>query len=130
MSCNKITPPEFTKQQIDECKQCKHASGKKVWCCLFGVCLIESGKILVPDKRIKYPSLPKMGMGFAKAAGRHVMSGLKKRTEKEQQKCQMICKACEYYIEETKIGSRCKLCGCCTTLKARWATSHCTKGKW
>lgn len=35
--CNKITKPEFTKEQIAECKQCKHISGKKIWCCLFGV---------------------------------------------------------------------------------------------
>ncbi len=58
MTCNKITKPEFTKEQIEECKtsRCKWASGKKKYCGLFGVPIQKQGKIIVPDKRIIVPS--------------------------------------------------------------------------
>jgi len=128
--CNKITKPEFTKQQIAECQKCKHASAKKIWCCLFGVQIIEEGKILMPSRKIKYPSIPRMGLNFAKAAGRHIKSGLEKRTEAEQAACIATCKKCEFYIRETKVGPRCSKCGCCINLKKCWATSHCPLGKW
>ncbi|KKM21304.1 hypothetical protein LCGC14_1636770 [marine sediment metagenome] len=130
MLCNKITKPEFTKEQIAECRQCKHASKKKIWCCLFGVSIIETGKIITPDRKIKYPSLPRMGMNFAKATGKHIASGFKKRSKQEQELVKTICQKCSEYVLETKIGPRCKKCGCCVSLKKRWATSRCPLGKW
>lgn len=66
MSCNKITPPEFTKEQIAECKTCKHASGKKIWCCHFGVWIVEKGKILTPSRKIITP-FPKNDKEFNKS---------------------------------------------------------------
>ena len=130
MSCNKIIKPEFTKQQIEECMQCKHASKKKIWCCLFGVPIVESGKIITPDKEIKYPSLSKMGMNFAKATGKHIASGFKKRSKEEQEFIKRLCQKCIEFVSVTKLGPRCKKCGCCISLKARWATANCPIGEW
>jgi hypothetical protein len=52
--CNGFTIPEFTKEQITECKKCKHISGKKIWCCKFGL-HIDSPRIVTQDKRIIKP---------------------------------------------------------------------------
>lgn len=52
--CNKKTIPKFTPEQIAECKQCKHISGKKIWCCLFGV-YVDKPRIVTPSKRIIKP---------------------------------------------------------------------------
>ncbi len=55
MRCNQVKIPEFTEQQIAECQKCKHASGKKTWCCLFGVWITEK-QIITPKKPILLPS--------------------------------------------------------------------------
>lgn len=129
-TCNDITPPEFIKKQIAECQKCKHASAKKVWCCKFGVPIIEKGKILTPDRKIRYPKLQTMAGSFVKDTGKYIASGFKTRTKEEQQKCIDICKKCEFFVPETKVGPRCTKCGCCMSLKKRWSTSHCKLGKW
>ena len=54
-SCNRIIKPDFTKEQIEECSKCKHASAKVLWCGLFGVWIQEHGIIIVPDKKIIVP---------------------------------------------------------------------------
>ncbi len=46
--CNKITPPEFTAEQVANCQKCRHISGKKIWCCHFGLTVVEGGKIIQP----------------------------------------------------------------------------------
>lgn len=55
MYCSKIEPPEFTKEQIAKCQECKHASGKKIWCCYHGVRIIERGRVFTPAKKIRPP---------------------------------------------------------------------------
>jgi len=67
MFCNKITIPEFTKEQIAECQKCKHASAKKAWCCHFGVWIRKGGRIITQDKRIRVPRqrLPYLKTGHA-----------------------------------------------------------------
>ncbi len=82
------------------------------------------------EKKLEYPSLPTMAKSFGKALYNHAKSGFKKRTEAEQQKVMEICRACEFFIAESKIGPRCVKCGCCMSLKTRWAASHCKLGKW
>lgn len=125
MLCNRIRQPKFTKEQIAECEKCKHSSGKKIWCCLFGVWVKQ------PEKKIiKYPSLPKMGMNFAKAAVRHVATGRKKRGDEEIIKLVLKCEICEFYVKDSKIGPRCMKCGCCMNVKKRWASAHCPIKKW
>ena len=120
MLCNRTTKPKFTKMQIAECYKCKHASGKKIWCCLLGVQIIEQGKVLTPSKT-------KMAGSFAKAVGKHIASGMKNRSEAEIKKVMDICFACEYFVKEKQ---RCLKCGCKMNIKSRWATSHCAIEKW
>lgn len=129
--CNYSTTPEMTPQQVAQCKECKHASGKKVWCCLFGIPLIEQGRILVPDKKIRYPSRVTMATTFAKESVKYVAAGRPKRTVEEQAACKAICKQpCDYYVAESKLGPRCLKCGCCISLATLWKTKHCPLGKW
>lgn len=130
MSCNRITKPIFTKSQIAECHRCKHISAKKRWCCLFGVEVIEKGKVLVPDKKIKMPSMVSMGRSFVKESARYIAAGRPKRSPQDQESCQAICRPCENYIPKSRLGPRCALCGCCVRLKKLWATAHCPVGLW
>lgn len=120
-----IKQPEFTKEQIAECEKCKHISGKKIWCCLFGAWIKE------PEKnKIVYPSLPKMGMNLAKSTGKHIANGMKQRTDEEIAKLVLICEKCEFYVRQSKMGPRCRKCGCNMNVKMRWASDHCPAGKW
>lgn len=130
MICNRITKPEFTKQQILDCKKCKHISGKKVWCCLFGVWIDGRTEVIQPSKKMQYPSLVTMGKSFARESIRHIKTGRQKRSEEERVRCIAICRQCDNFVPETKIGPRCMICGCCMSLKKRWATAHCKLGKW
>lgn len=75
MPCNKITKPEFTKEQIEKCK---HLSGKKIWCCLFGVWIKEKSKIIRPSERIiQLPTLPQMAKNFVRAMVKWAKKGFK-----------------------------------------------------
>ena len=132
-------PPALTPEQFKTCKEggpkkegCRYISGKKRWCGNFRVRIEQPqrSKIITPDKRIQYPSLPQMGKNFVKASARHVLSGMKKRTEAEQQTCIEICRVCNEFVPVTKIGPRCKKCGCNIRLKTLWSTSHCPLNKW
>jgi len=126
MLCNKITKPDFTKEQIVECTKCKYASAKVLWCGLFGVWIGEQ-KIIVPDKKIEYPSMRKMGKDFIKAGVKHLRSGRKERSEEECKRIRTICEACDKYVKES---GRCLLCGCCMGRKIKWATTFCKLRKW
>ncbi len=114
------TIPLFTKEQIAECHECCHASKKKIWCCKYGVTIGEK----------KYPSKIQMAKNFGKAAGKHIKSGMKERTVVEQKRVMDICLECEWYEPTSKLGVRCKKCGCCMDIKKRWATAHCPLKKW
>ena len=134
MTCNRLTKPEFTDEFIakhcgtPEKPLCKFASAQIRFCQKFGK--IGEQKIIVPDKKIKYPSMAMMGKSFVKAGAKHIRSGMKKRTKAEQNRCIAVCKNCEFYVEKTKIGPRCQKCGCNMKVKSRWATAHCPLGKW
>src|SRR4030042_456064 len=59
--CSKITPPEFTAEQIARCngkneqkKRCRHISDKG-FCCHFGVKVREGGRIIQPSRKIVQP---------------------------------------------------------------------------
>ena len=129
IQCGGITEPEFTAEQIKKCSQCKMASGKVRWCGHFG-CWIGDKKIITPDKKIKYPSMPKMAGNLASATAKHLASGMKKRSDAEQKNCLAICKACNSFVPDSKIGSRCQKCGCRMDIKVRWTTAHCPLKKW
>ena len=118
MTCDRKNTPEFTKFQILECEKCKHASGKKIWCCLFGVYFKQ-----------QLPSKQKMAKSFLKAGTKHVKSGLKKRSNIEQKKIMDICIECGEYMLKNNTP-RCKKCGCYIGIKQSWATAHCPVNKW
>jgi len=126
VTCNRITKPEFTKEQIAECGKCKHASARVKWCGLFGDWIGEQ-KIIVPSKKIQYPSMPTMGKNFAKEGIKHIAGGMKKRSDEEYKKCMAICDICEWFVKD-KV--RCQKCGCKMQVKARWVTAHCPINKW
>lgn len=68
-----------------------------------------------------------MATSFAGATIKHAMSGFEYRAQEDINRIQEICKACEHYLPDKK---RCKLCGCWTQRKIRWASSHCKINKW
>lgn len=135
-------PIEFTQEQLAKCRVCRHVSAKKIWCCKWGINIERQGKIITPSKNLQYPSKLKMAGNFAKAVGKYILSGGKKRTDTEQLKCMEICKGnpskgikrCDFYNEKaTFMGvptPRCYKCGCCSNLATRWATKHCPIGMW
>ncbi|HUW18379.1 MAG TPA: hypothetical protein VMW16_03675 [Sedimentisphaerales bacterium] len=106
------------------------ASARVRWCGHFGVWIQEQGKIITPPENIVYPSMLRMAGSFAMAAARHVASGFRNRTPAEQAQCRAICEACPYYVRDSKLGPRCRKCGCCVSLARRWATKRCPEGKW
>ena len=122
MICNKIEIPKFTNKQLAECEKCKHASRRKIWCCHFGVWI----------KKPEYPTKRKMTSNFIKAAARHIRSGFKKRSKEEQAVVRLKCQNCPFdgFVAVTKLGPRCKFCGCCLKLAERWETKHCPKNVW
>jgi hypothetical protein len=130
MACDKKTIPEFTKAQVAECEKCRHASEKKIWCCLLGVWIKEPQKIIQPNKKLALPSKRKMAGSFIKEGAKYLKAGRPKRTPAEQAVCMALCEACEFYIAESKLGPRCGKCGCCVSLATRWATKHCPLKKW
>ena len=118
----------MTKAQIAECQHCKHASGKKVWCCLFGMWIGDkpeikpSKAIYTPYKREK-PTLPQMAEHFAKAMVKWGKSGLKTVDKAEYTRRRSICSDCSG-------GWRCPHCGCVIWAKAALATETCPEHKW
>jgi len=130
MSCNQIIPPKFTAEQTKECLHCKMASAKVRWCGHFGVWIQEQGKIITPPEKIAYPSMPRMAANFMIAAGKHIASGFANRTPAEQEQCRVICEACPHYVPDSRLGPRCRKCGCWVSLAKRWATKPCPEGKW
>ncbi len=142
---NEIKPVLFTKEQMEQCKICPHVSGHKVWCCHFGMYIMEGVRGALVKKKpknlirdtLKYPPAGEMLKSFGRAAGKHIKSGLKTRTDVEQKRLMDICltsgpggKKCEHFEPVTPLGPRCKKCGCCLNIKKRWATAHCPIKKW
>ena len=131
MTCDK--KPEFTKAQIAECQSCKHASGKKIWCCKFG-CWIgeppEKKRIITPDKIITQPPKPRpkptiadMSNHFSRAMVKWAKKGFKTVSKDEYIKRRSICSDCSG-------GWRCPHCGCMIWAKAALATEKCPENKW
>lgn len=132
MFCNKITIPEFTPKQIAECKQCRHISGKKIWCCLFGA-YVDRPRIITPSRKIIRP-FPKSNKGFdkdrfkrnyavavemAKGSGKVIVD--EGTFIKRRQGC-VICPP------EDKSG--CDCAGCKQWHKLILKELKCPKGKW
>ncbi len=110
-----ITKPEFTKSQIKSCGRCKWASARTKWCGKWG-CQIQG-----------YPSLPKMGSSFVRAAIKQKLAGNPKRSSEEIARIKAICGVCDFFEKDKK---RCLKCGCKMERKIPWETTHCLIGKW
>ncbi len=122
MSCI-VKPKEFTEEQIQDCKKCKHVSGREVWCGLFG-CWIDGRDLIIKPK---YPPLIKQAGSFTKAAINQGLKGNPKRSDEEIAKIILICEGCDYYV---KNKMRCTKCGCGMKTKIPWQTTRCYIGKW
>jgi len=126
MICNQKTKPEFTPQQIEECKLCKHASGNTIiegltgWCSLLGAEIKEKNPL-------PYPSLLQQAKSVSKAAYQHAKSRLKNRPDVEVEKIQLLCRECDDYDLSQ---DRCRQCGCHLGVKIKWTTSFCPIGTW
>jgi len=131
MNCDKIKKPEFTKAQIAECQGCKHASGKKIWCCLFGIPIGKPLAIIqmpqkkkpLPQKPRPKPTLTDMAGHFTKAMVKWAGKGFKTVSKDEYIKRRKICTDCAG-------GWRCPHCGCQIWAKAALITETCPDKKW
>ena len=125
MSCDRTEKPDFTKEQIVDCQSCKHASGNKIWCCLFGVSIKEPRRIIVPKrpKIIQPPTLMQMAEHFASAMIRWAKSGLKTVDKTEYVRRRTICSECSG-------GWRCPHCGCGLFAKVALSTETCPEERW
>lgn len=124
MFCNKKTKPEFTSEQIRKCEDCKHISGKKIWCCLFGCYIKKPSRIITPSKRIiKPPTITQMAQHFSKAMIKWAKKGFKTVSREEYFKRRLACAQCQP-------TGRCPHCGCSLWAKAALVTEECPEGKW
>jgi tetratricopeptide (TPR) repeat protein len=71
------------------------------------------------------PSLLRMAVSAANALAAFIGSGLETTPEATRQARLAVCAACEHHT-----GTRCRLCGCITVLKARLPREFCPAGKW
>ena len=136
MSCNRITKPEFTKEQVAECKKCKHISGKKVWCCLFGCWIDGRSEILLPKRNILRPQIK------PKVRRPQILTLEKIKADYEQAKAQMrklgrgneVITLDEYIQQRTKCkecngGYKCPFFCCGLPTKLASKKFECKKGK-
>jgi tetratricopeptide (TPR) repeat protein len=71
------------------------------------------------------PSLLRMAVSSAKALAAFIGSGLETTPEATRQARLAVCATCEHHT-----GTRCRLCGCITPLKAHLPREFCPAGKW
>lgn len=121
--CNGFTIPEFTKEQITECKLCRHLSGKKIWCCKFGVYISRSITAKPKNKIIVPPTLSQMAKHFTKAMIRWAKKGFKTVSKEVYFMRRLACSKCQP-------TGRCPHCGCNLWAKAALVTEKCPEDKW
>ncbi len=138
MLCNRIVQPVFTREQIIECRQCKHISGKKVWCCLFGTFIENYVSMHVPiilGARTKKRKRGCKGCGkkvkqIAQGYTRLATDGI--GLTKEQPFVQIRIKICKQCNESKWILRTlwCMICKCFILAAARVKSKHCLLNKW
>ena len=89
-----------------------------------------------PPTPVELPSIWIRGLNFGFALGRHVLSGMKRRTEAEIIERFDICLGCEHHTGEGE-SLNCGKCGCSCNAdqgvfinKLAWASETCPEGKW
>lgn len=110
------------KGQIAECEQCQHISGKKIWCCLFGVYVKDKPQILTPSKKIIKPART-LQKDYVTAIAGHKGGNGELISEAEYIHRRQKCLAC---LDKAK----CPMRGC-----SRWRilvekTRECPENKW
>lgn len=128
-------PSVLDESQITKCQICKHASGKKMWCCKWGFYFKQPekkvyetavSKIIVPAEKPQSkakPTLSQMAGDFIKAMFRWGKSGLACVSKDEYVRRRSICSECTD-------GWRCPHCGCMLWAKVALATEKCPEEKW
>ena len=78
-------------------------------------------------------------LNFSKALYNHIITGMKKSSQKEILNRYGICKECEFFSitnQKSAIKAICNICGCnlsdqkITMNKLAWKEQKCPKGKW
>jgi hypothetical protein len=86
----------------------------------------QGGHLIPPSVAVPIePTTADMVVSAAKAALDFAASGFKIATEEERELRLRTCEGCGEWT-----GTRCKLCGCFTSLKALLASQSCPGGKW
>jgi tetratricopeptide (TPR) repeat protein len=78
-----------------------------------------------PNTQATGPGLLRMGLSAAKSMVRFIGSGLKTVPADVHQKRTQTCGGCEHHT-----GTRCRVCGCFTNVKAWLPHEACPLGKW
>lgn len=73
------------------------------------------------------PSFVEMLKNFAKAATKHITSGLPQTSDEEKERRASICDSCDELDREQY---RCNVCGCWLKYKISWRDQECPLGKW
>lgn len=120
-----LQKPELTFEQIEKCKQCKHASEKKIWCCKFGFYFNIESRLIPPKITIpkQTPTVLQMASDFTRAMIKWGKSGLKCVSKEDYLARRTICSKCTD-------GWRCPHCGCMLWAKIALATEKCPENKW
>jgi hypothetical protein len=122
MFCNSLLKPETI--DIEQCRKCKNASAKKIWCCKFGF-YFDKPLIKTPSKKLikPKPTMLQMAEHFTKAMIKWGKSGLKCVDKETYIKRRSICSEC---VD----GWRCPHCGCMLWAKVALTTEKCPENKW
>ena len=121
-----IQPKEFNKAQTSQCRQCKWVSGKKVWCCKWGLWVDgrdkPAGKIIQNSKKIqKPPTIAQIVEQYKKVKAARKNDGI--ILQQDYIRKRLVCSKC---YGGWKCPHRCCYMG------AKWAliSEKCPEGKW
>jgi len=126
MSCNKKTKPEFTDEQLAECRDgCLKLASDNRWCGQFG-CYIDKKEAkprIIQPQIIKPPTMVQMAKHFTMAMAKWSGSGFKLVDKDTYFLRRERCSLCTDKKD-------CPICGCKLWAKAALATEECPKGYW
>ena len=90
-------------------------------------------------KKTNTPTIITKVLNFSKALYLHIITGIKKSSQKEILHRYNICQGCEFFSfisDNLQIKASCNICGCnlsdqkITMNKLAWKEQQCPKGKW
>lgn len=137
MDCQ--TKPETV--DLDQCRKCKSASEKLLWCCRHGFYLqptkgqaaLRGPKIEVQGQiqiiKTDLPGTMTMARNLFGATVRHIANGLNTRSPELVERLMEVCRKCVMSVEIDG-QLRCKDCGCYMARKVKWESEVCRLGFW